>query len=127
MFTIQTLTCLTLLSIIVFGGILWWNSHSGPLHDENCSAPDVYTSANVRAGVTYHVEHGGTVQDFEVVSIHWSGYFLVEVEPPSGHELDRDFRHIRGWAKELASNRIVEAHHLLGELPVELHYAPSYN
>ncbi len=124
---LNTIICLVLLAAICGGLYLWWQSGGGSLGDEDRPVPAVYTSENVRGGETYHVERAGETMDFEVLSVHWSGYFLVEVAPGEGEELDRDRVVISGWTRALPSNRLIEARHLLELLPPELRYAPSYN
>lgn len=126
---VETIICLVILAAISMGGILWWKSQSGSAEDreKSQSAPEVYTSENVCAGETYHVEHAGEVQSFQVLSVHGSGFFLIRIEPTEGHELDRDHVSPSGWIRELPSNRLIEAKQLLEFLPSELRYAPSYN
>lgn len=121
-----TIICLVLLAGTIGGFYLWWKSIPAEPRDP-ASAPDTYTSNNVRAGETYHVEQNGRVQEFEVLSVHWSGYFLIRVEPEDGHELDREPKSPNGWTRALPSNRLIEAERLLELLPDELRFAPSYN
>lgn len=125
--SLATLICFVLLAAICGGLYLWWKSSDDPHHDEDRAAPDVYTSENVCPGVSYHVEQNGAIQDFEVISVHWSGYFLIEVAPDDGHELDRDHVRLNGWTRELPSDRLIEARHLLELLPSEIRFAPRYN
>ena len=125
--SLTTVICFVLLLTICGGLYLWWDSHGGPLRDEDHSVPDVYTGENVRPGETYYVEHNGDIQNFEVLSVHWSGFFLIRVEPTEGYELDRDHARPNGWTRELPSNRLIEAGHLLTLLPPELNFAPGYN
>lgn len=126
--SLATLICSALLCAICGGLYLWWRSSEGPLHKEDRSTPAAYTSENVQRGRIYRVEQGGEVQDFEVIlPVHWSGYFYIEVIPADGQELDRDRLRHEGWTRELPSNRVIEARHLLRELPEELRYAPIYN
>lgn len=125
--SLTTAICFILLVAICGGLYLWWKSSDGPLREEDDTVPDTYTSENVRVGVSYHVEQDGAVQGFEVLSIHWSGFFLIRVEPAEGHELDRDHVGLGGWVRELSSSRLIEAGRLLEFLPPELRYAPSYN
>lgn len=123
---VQTLFSLVLLAGTIGGLYLWWKSIPGTPQGP-ASAPDTYTSENVRAGETYHIEQGGETRDFEVLSVHWSGFFLVRVAPNEGQELDRDREVIEGWIRELPANRLIEAGRLLTELPDEIRYAPRYN
>lgn len=122
-----TIICFVLLAAICGGLYLWWRSSDGPLHEEDQPIPDTYTSENVRAGVSYHVEQDGRIQSFEVLSIHWSGFFLIRVEPDEGHELDRDHVCPSGWTREVPSYRLITDGQLLEFLPSELRHAPSYN
>ncbi len=123
---VQTTVSLVLLVGMIGGLYLWWKSVPGEPRNP-ASAPDTYTGENVLAGETYHVEEAGHVQDFEVLSIHWSGYFLIRVVPDDGLELDRDHKGPSGWTRALPSNRLIEAERLLELLPDELRCAPSYN
>ncbi len=120
----QTLVSLVLLVGMASGFYLWWKSCPSESRGSK-SMRSTYTSKNVRAGDSYHVEENGAIQSFEVLSVHWSGFFLIQVEPTEGHELDRDHKSPSGWTREVPSNRLIEAKQLLELLPPELQHAPS--
>lgn len=117
---------LVLICIIVVGIGLWINNLKSP-EAEAASTPDIYTSQNVHVGETYHVEQDGEIQTFEVIATHWTGFFHIRVEPPEGHELDRDYVLISGWTVALPASRLIEARHLSPELHPDLRCAPQCN
>lgn len=105
---------------------LWVNIKSSDT-ETTSFVPDIYTGQNVRIGETYHVEQNDVIQTFEVIAIHWTGFFRIRVEPPEGHELDRDYALITGWTVAIPSSRLIEAQHLVAELPRDLQHAHQYN
>lgn len=114
---------LILLCIMAAGIGLW--VRAGDHEETVTSPPDAYTAGNIRVGGRYHVEQNGLIQEFEVLASHWSGYFQIRLAPPEEHELDRDYPVVVGWTRELLSNRLIEAGHLLQKLPVELSFSAN--
>ncbi len=125
-FSPQSVISLVLLGVVLFGLFLWWRAEP---RDPAPPSPrsDRYTADNVFGGGRYHLEQDGEIQDFEVLSVHASGFFLVRVDRPEGHELDRDWLTIEGWTREIRMGQHIRKQDLQAELPDELRYAPRYN
>lgn len=120
MFSSATLICLALLLMLSVGLYLWWLSVCDPLPTNDCPiVPHVYTHENVRVGGVYHAGWVSDAQSFEVLYIHWSGFFLIRCSRLNSHTTNHDYPPIEGWVRTLSSSQPIESHQLLAFLPLE--------